>query len=211
MRTTSPVPAVLAFLLVLFVLPGMCTAAAGMATPVPPATETSGTYDRSLPPLPNVSFATQTPTAQDWYEQGFVLTNEGRYADALVAYGEALSRNRSLLNAWYYTGDALFRLGRYSEAILAFSNATAVDPDFVDAYFYESLVFEKLGRYQDRKDALQEGLSAADRKKAAEEKQAAVPAIGHGSLPVPLPPVVPMIGIALAVGLRSLTRKIPDS
>ena len=68
------------------------------------------------------------------------------------------------------------KLGRYNESILAFNNATAVDPDFVDAYFYESLVFEKLGRYQDRQDALREGLEPADRKKAAEENQTAMPA-----------------------------------
>ena len=211
MRTASPVPAVLALLLVLSALPGICiNAADGMVAPAP-VTETFGTYDRSLPLLPNVSSATEAPTAQDWYDQGFTLTNEGRYADALVAYREALSRNRSLLNAWYYTGDALFRLGRYSEALLAFSNATAVDPDFVDAYFYESLVYEKLGRYQARKDALREGLSAADRMKSAEEELAAVPAGNQGSLPVPLPPAIAPLGVALAAGLRSLTRKIPDS
>lgn len=212
MRTAFPVAAVLALLLVLFIVQGACIAAvAGKDAPASPAARTPGTYDRSLPLLPNVSFAEQTLAAQDWYEQGFALTNEERYADALVAYGEALSQNRSLLNAWYYTGDALFKLGRYREAILAFDNATAVDPDFVDAYFYESLVFEKLGRYQDRQNALQKGLSAADRKKAAEEDQTAEPASGPGSLPEPLSPVIAPLGIALAVGLWSLRQQGPDS
>ena len=212
MRTAFPVAAVLAFLLVLFIVPGAGTAsAAGTGASVPPAEGTPGAYDHSLPLLPNISSADRILTAQDWYEQGFALTNEGRYSDALFAYGRALAVNRSLLNAWYYTGDALFKLGRYNESVLAFENATAVDPDFVDAYFYESLVFEKLGRYQDRQDALRKGLSAADREKAAEEAQAAVPAGARGSLPEPFPPVIALLGIALAMGLWSLRRQGPGS
>ena len=212
MKGSFPVAAFFALLLVLFVVPGACIApATGTGAPALPVEGTPGTYDRSLPLLPNVSSADQTLTAQDWYEQGFALTNEGRYEDALLLYGKALSCNRSLLNAWYYMGDALFRLGRYNESILAFDNATEVDPDFVDAYFYESLVFEKLGRYQDRQDALQKGLAAADRKEAAEENQTAAPAGGPGAQPEPLSPVIDPLGIALAMGLRSLRRQEPDS
>ena len=198
MRTAFPVAAVLALLLVLFIVPGACIAATtGTDALAPPPEGIPGAYDRSLPLLPNLSSADQALTAQDWYEQGFALTNEGQYSEAILAYGKALSLNRSLLNAWYYTGDAYFRLGQYSEAILAFSNATAVDPDFVDAYFYEGLVYEKLGRYQDRKDALQRGLEAADREEAAKIANAHPAATSPGSFPVSLPLEVPLLGAVL--------------
>ncbi len=197
MRSTFGPAALLAFMLIpLISLGGSATAAAGTGTLQDPRGPFAAS-DRSLPFFPNVSFTEQTLAAQDWYEQGFTLTNEGRYSEAILAYGKALSLNRSLLNAWYYTGDAFFRLGRYNEAILAFSNATAVDPDFVDAYFYESLVYGKLGRYQDQKDALRMGLDAADREEAGKGTDAHPVVTAQGSFPVPLPPAVPLLAAAL--------------
>jgi tetratricopeptide (TPR) repeat protein len=157
-----------------------------------------------------VSFTWQTAAAQDWYEQGFALTNEERYSDALVAYGKALSLNPSHLNAWYYSGDALFRLGRYHEALLAFENATAVDPDFVDAYFYESLVYDRLGRSRDGKDALRRGLEAADRRMAKGGNQGAETTTAGSSLPEPITLAMAALGIALAAGFRSLRQEGPD-
>ncbi|HUK92732.1 MAG TPA: tetratricopeptide repeat protein [Methanomicrobiales archaeon] len=185
-----------AILIPLIAMGGSAGAMAGGSLQPAPA-GASGATGQPGPFFPNVSFTGQTLAAEDWYEQGFALTNEGQYSEAILAYGKALSLNRSLLNAWYYTGDAYFRLGQYSEAILAFSNATAVDPDFVDAYFYEGLVYEKLGRYQDRKDALQRGLEAADREEAAKIANAHPAATSPGSFPVSLPLEVPLLGAVL--------------
>jgi tetratricopeptide (TPR) repeat protein len=160
-----------------------------------------GTFNSSLPSLPNISFTGQAHAARDWYETGFQLTSEERYSEALVAYGKALALNRSLLNAWYYSGDALYRLGRYGDALLAFENATAVDPDFVDAYFYESLVYGKLGRYQDQKEALGRGLEAADRRKADEGAGTPPPTTAQGYLPVPVSPGTAALAIALSLAV----------
>jgi tetratricopeptide (TPR) repeat protein len=177
---------------------GASQAASGQASePHPP----------SVPLFPDLTFAGQTPAAQDWYAQGFTLTNEGRYSEALIAYGNALSLNRSLLNAWYYSGDALFRLGRYQEALLAFENATAADPDFVDAYFYESLIYHRLGRSQDEKEALGRGLLAADRKNAKEGAGVPPPEGTPGAVPQPVSAAIPFLGAGLAAGLRRLIRR----
>ncbi|MGA2933764.1 MAG: tetratricopeptide repeat protein [Methanomicrobiales archaeon] len=208
MRGAFPDGGILVLLLVPFIVTGGFAApVAGKDASPNPMGGPLGTDNRSLPFLPNVSFAEPTLAAQDWYEQGFALTNEERYGEAILAYEKALSQNRSLLNAWYYTGDALFRLGRYNEALLAFSNATAVDPDFVDAYFYESLVYEKLGRSQDQKDALRRGLEAADRKEAAERAGAPSPAGSPGPQPEPVSPAVSLLGAILATGLWAFMRR----
>lgn len=159
-----------------------------------------------IPLFPNVSFTVRTMAARDWYEQGFTLTNEERYGEALLAYEKALSLNRSLLNAWYYSGDALFRLGRFNEALLAFENATAVDPDFVEAYFYESLVYGRLGRHQDGKDALRQGLEVAERRGAKEAAEAHPAANGPGAVPEPVSPGTALLGMGLAVGIRTFVR-----
>jgi len=179
--------------------------AAGVAG-VPPVTarsagEQPGARDRSFL-LPNISIPARTPSAQDWYEQGFALTSEERYADAITVYEKALAANHSLLNAWYYLGDALFRSGRYQEALHAFGNATAIDPDFLDAYFYESLVYDRLGRVQEGKDALEKGLEAADRMKAG--KAANTSPEAKGALPLPVPTGTPVLAAGMAALLRAL-------
>ena len=209
MKSAFPLTGLLALLLIpMIVAGGYAAAAAGKDASPQPMGGALGTDNRSFPLFPNLSLAERTLAAQDWYEQGFTLTNEGRYGEALLAYEKALLYNRSHLNAWYYTGDALFRLGRYNEAILAFSNATAVDPDFLDAYFYESLVYEKLGRYQDQKDVLRRGLEAADRQVATrtgtEARPAATP---QGALPQPLPPEVSLLGAIMAIVLWAFRRR----
>ena len=212
MRSAFPPTGLLALLLVpIIVTGGYAAAVAGSSSSLQPLGGTLGTDNRSLPLFPNVSFTERTLAAQDWYEQGFALTNEERYSEALLAYEKALSYNRSLLNAWYYEGDALFRLGRYSDALLAFSNATAIDQDFVDAYFYESLIYEKLGRSQDRKDALRMGLEAADRQEAVKGAESHPPATARGALSEPLPPVVSLLGACIAIGLRAFRRRDESS
>jgi len=198
----------LALLLIPIIVTGVCaTAVAGTDTLPQSMGGALGTDNRSLPLIPNLSFAERTLAAQDWYEQGFALTNEERYADALLSYQKALSYNRSLLNAWYYTGDALFRLGRYNEAILAFSNATTVDPDFVDAYFYESLVYEKLGRYQDQKDALRMGLEAADRRDTGKGAGSHPAATAQEPLPEPVPVGIVLLSTSIAIGFWAFMRR----
>jgi len=165
--------------------------AGGMGGPPPPL-------------LANVSLPVHTPSAEDWYEQGFALTTEERYSDAVTAYEHALAANRSLLNAWYYLGDALFRLGRPGEALLAFGNATAIDPDFVEAWFYEGRIYHQLGYPEAEKEALGRGLEAAERRVAEET------AGSRGTPPpnsVGLPAGVPLLAVGAALlGLASRRR-----
>ena len=197
----SPLPP--ACLLALLLIPVIAAGGQSLLTGGAP-----GIGNQSLPLLPNVSFADRTLAAQDWYEQGFALTNREQYDEALLAYERALSYDRSLLNAWYYEGDALFRLGRYEEALLAFSNATAVDPDFVDAYFYESRVYGQLGRLEEQRDALQRGLEAADRKVAAQQGAGVHPGTaGREPASEPLLPVLALLGTGMAIGLRAFLRR----
>jgi tetratricopeptide (TPR) repeat protein len=208
MRSAFPPTGLLVLLLVPTIMTGGYAAAvAGSNSSLQPLGGTFGTDNRSLSLFPDVSFTERTLAARDWYEQGFALTNEEQYSEAILAYEKALSYNRSLLNAWYYEGDALFRLGRYGDALLAFSNATAVDQDFVDAYFYESLVYEKLGRSQDQKDALRRGLEAADRQEAAKGAESHPVATAQEALSEPVPPVLSLFGTVLAIGLRALWRR----
>jgi len=203
MGTRLFVVAVFVLLLVPVAAPAVVVVSfAGNNTLLPPVGAGVATGS-ALPIFPNISPPDRVRIAENWFEQGFVLTNQQRYPEAIAAYGKALSYNSSLLNAWYYTGDAYFRLGRYPDALLAFENATAADPDFVDAYFYEALVFGKMGRSGEREEALGNGLDAAERREANAGSGAS------SSLPAPEPisPVLPFLATGFAIGLRKLSHR----
>ncbi|HVN66310.1 MAG TPA: tetratricopeptide repeat protein [Methanomicrobiales archaeon] len=203
-RTALPAVLVPCLLLPAMVAGGFGAPAAGGLLPGVSARDTS--WSAGQPSLfPNVSFPTHTMAAQDWYEQGFALTSEERYAEAVTAYEQAIAADHALLNAWYYLGDAFFRLGRYQEALLAFGNATAIDPDFVDAYFYESLVYRQLGLPREEKAALGQGLDAADRKKAKEETRS--PGGSGGQVSGPVSYGAAILGAGAACALRFLRQR----
>jgi hypothetical protein len=208
MRSALLHAGLIALLLVSVLVKGAyATPVNGPGTPDQHRGGVSGIDERALPPMPNISGFGMTPDARDWYEEGFALTGQERYSDALRAYEKALSYDPSLLNAWYYAGDALFRLGRYQEALLAFGNATAVDPDFVDAYFYESRVYERLGRSRNQTDALERGLEAAERVKAREEAGTSPPPVAPGYLAEPVSPLTSFLGAGMATGLLTIMRR----
>ena len=93
MRSAFPPTGLLALLLVpIIVTGGYATAVAGSNSSLQPLGGTLGTENRSLPLFPNVSFTERTLAAQDWYEQGFALTNEERYSKqaADLAWGRTI-------------------------------------------------------------------------------------------------------------------------
>jgi tetratricopeptide (TPR) repeat protein len=176
----------------------------GSAIPAPtgsalagPGRDPDGGGESPFQLFTNISFPSRTPSAEDWYGQGFALTSAERYSEAVTAYERALAANRSLLNAWYYLGDALFRLGRPHDALLALGNATAVDPDFVDAYFYEALIYRQLGLHQEEKEALGRGLEAVDRREVKETTRD-TPGV-PGSIPAGIPPGIPLLATGIAL------------
>jgi tetratricopeptide (TPR) repeat protein len=157
--------------------------------------------DGEMPLLANISLPDRTVAAEVWYERGFAFTGEGRYADAVSAFQNALSADPSHLNAWYYLGDTLFRLGRYEEALLAFQNATEVDPDFVEAYFSESRVYGKLGMPGEEKEALARGLDAAERVQARDRGEVPGTTPLPETVPQPVPVAIPLLGAVTAAAL----------
>jgi tetratricopeptide (TPR) repeat protein len=171
-----------------------------------PGGEPRPTGGMPLPLLANVSLPPpRTSSAEDWYGEGFALTGRERYAEAIVAYEKALAANRSHLNAWYYLADALHRLGRPREALLALENATAIDPDFVEAYFAEALIYRELGLPQEEKEALREGLEAADRREAEEGARGTPEA--PGSIPVGIPAGSPLFATGIAAAWMVLRQR----
>ena len=62
-------------------------------------------------------------TAEDWYNQGNVLTNQSKYDEAIKAFDEAIRLNPNDANAWFGKGIALQGLGNTTEADAAIAKA----------------------------------------------------------------------------------------
>jgi tetratricopeptide (TPR) repeat protein len=71
------------------------------------------------------------------YVEGLILYNQGRYAEALPRFQEAIkalgSRTIAIQDLYYYTGDTLGRLGEGPAAISAFKTETRLSPENIRA------------------------------------------------------------------------------
>jgi len=73
----------------------------------------------------------QTPSAQDYYNRGVALTNEGRHLDAALTYRRALKFDSASADAYNNLGWSLAKLGFYQEATPIFEQALHFRPEFV--------------------------------------------------------------------------------
>jgi len=62
-------------------------------------------------------------TAEEWYNKGVDLYDQGNYDEAIKCYDEAIKLNPQLAEAWSNKGVALQALHRNSEAESAFKKA----------------------------------------------------------------------------------------
>jgi tetratricopeptide (TPR) repeat protein len=55
--------------------------------------------------------------AEEWFDRGNSLLEEGRYEEAIASYDKALEHKPDFHEAWYNRGSFLSYLGRSEEAI----------------------------------------------------------------------------------------------
>jgi tetratricopeptide (TPR) repeat protein len=63
-----------------------------------------------------------------WNELGFALRNQGRYAESLAAYDEALRQRPNFPEALEYLGEAYVKLGRLEDARRVLERLRPLDP-----------------------------------------------------------------------------------
>lgn len=66
--------------------------------------------------------------AQQWYEQGSALYQQGRFEEALEAFTRAAQLNPNFWEAYQYMGACSYGLGRYGEALAAYEKVLAINP-----------------------------------------------------------------------------------
>jgi tetratricopeptide (TPR) repeat protein len=92
-----------------------------------PVADADGEYDRGVRarvaqdwPAAAAAFrravALRATFPEAWNELGFALRNQGRYAESLAAYDEALRQRPQFSEALEYFGEAYVKLGRLDDA-----------------------------------------------------------------------------------------------
>src|SRR5438128_115923 len=71
--------------------------------------------------------------SEGWYELGNIEAGQGKFAQALEAYGRAHRLQPQNPSYCAYLGKALSKLNRRSEALARYREALQINPDFADA------------------------------------------------------------------------------
>jgi tetratricopeptide (TPR) repeat protein len=85
-------------------------------------------YSISIMMLMLMTSAQCQQTAEDWFNQGEVLTNKTWYFEAIKAYDKATELNPQYVDAWISKGDAYHFNGEIDEAIKAYEEVLKLDP-----------------------------------------------------------------------------------
>lgn len=88
----------------------------------------------------------QPTAAGDHNRQGNLLAGEGKYAEAIVAYTEALRLDPGLAEAHNGLGSALDDQGKIEEAIAQYTEALRIKPDFASAHNNLGTALAKQGK-----------------------------------------------------------------
>ena len=104
-------------------------------------------------------------TAEDWFNKGVALDDQGNYADAIKAYDEAVKLDPNYAEAWYNNGNALYREGKYNESIKAFNEAIKAydeaikqDPNDADLWNNKGIDLKNQGKYDEAIKAFDEAI-----------------------------------------------------
>ena len=88
-------------------------------------------------------------TAEEWFNEGYDLYNQGRYEEAIECYNKALEIDPDYGDAWNNKGIVLDDLGRYEEAIECYNKALEIDPDNAYVWNNKGVSLYHLGRYEE--------------------------------------------------------------
>ena len=93
--------------------------------------------------------ATESLTADDYYNQGNDWLAQDRYQEAIVAYDKAIKIKPDYADAWINRGFALDNLKRYDEALESNEKAIEIKPDYALAWYNRGVALDDVGKYKE--------------------------------------------------------------
>jgi Periplasmic protein involved in polysaccharide export len=106
-------------------------------------------------------------TIDDYYNQGLLLYQQGRYSEAENKFQEALNATKTEKEQYYQRGVALYEQGRYKEAEQEFAKAIAMKEQESDQYYKRGLLLYHQGKYKEAQQEFNQAISTAGEGKMA--------------------------------------------
>jgi Flp pilus assembly protein TadD len=91
--------------------------------------------------------------AQDYYKSGLMLAGEGREAEAIKAFHQALGIRPDWAEAHSLLGSTLVRAGKYSEAEVELRKAVTLKPDYAEGWNFLGEFYKAQGKEREAQEA----------------------------------------------------------
>ena len=91
--------------------------------------------------------------AQDYYKSGLMLAEEGREAEAVRAFRQALGIRPDWAEAHSLLGSILFRAGKYPEAEVELRKAVTLKPDYAEGWNFLGEFLKARGKDKEAQEA----------------------------------------------------------
>jgi tetratricopeptide (TPR) repeat protein len=97
-------------------------------------------------------------TAEEWFNEGLALQDQGKYDESIQDYDKAIEINPNATGTWYNKGVALVGLGKYNEANQAYDKIIKIEPKNAAALarYAKGVVLVGLGKYNEANQAFNE-------------------------------------------------------
>jgi tetratricopeptide (TPR) repeat protein len=92
---------------------------------------------------------TDSINATIWNNLGIILFRQGKYRDAVNAFGQATDTDPEFTNAWYNKNLALIPLGKETGALRALDKAVKLNPRDTEAQSPRALIVRKMAQVSD--------------------------------------------------------------